>query len=300
MPHDDILPDAAEISFYREHGWYASRKIFTEGEIEAASEAVHAFYDGHRDRPLPPQLKLEPFQNWTPGMDSGRLRSNDHIVMQSDVIREFALKPLVGEVAGILAQTDEVRLFNSSLVYKPPTNAEVSAQVGWHVDRAYWQTCTSEKMLTAWIPLHDCDENMGTITMVDGSHRWAESESLGKLRNGRTFATDDVESLEWRLRKAGHSFVTNPIKLRKGEVSFHHCLTFHGSGPNRSTNPRISIIVHLQDSENEYRPAFTDDGIPISYHADAMCRKSQIGYPDYTDPDVFPVLWQAASVSAPA
>ena len=44
----------------------------------------------------------------------------------------------------------------------------------WHIDKHYWQTCTSEKMLTAFIPFHDCGEEMGTITMVDGSNNWKE------------------------------------------------------------------------------------------------------------------------------
>jgi len=51
---------------------------------------------------------------------------------------------------------------------------EPSNIVPWHFDAHYWASCTSQNMLTAFIPFHDCDEEMGTITMVDGSHEWEE------------------------------------------------------------------------------------------------------------------------------
>jgi ectoine hydroxylase-related dioxygenase (phytanoyl-CoA dioxygenase family) len=33
--------------------------------------------------------------------------------------------------------------------------------------------------------------------------------------------------------------------MKAGEVSVHHVLTFHGSGPNMSDRPRRSLAVHL-------------------------------------------------------
>ena len=35
--------------------------------------------------------------------------------------------------------------------------------------------------------------------------------------------------------------------LPAGGVSLHHCLTFHGSHANTSTNARCSLAVHLRD-----------------------------------------------------
>ena len=73
-----------------------------------------------------------------------------------------------------------------------PTN-----RVPWHMDRHYWQTCTSDRMLTAFIPFHDCDERMGTITMVDGSHRWTEIPGDDSTRH---FAQRDGNELEELLQ----------------------------------------------------------------------------------------------------
>jgi ectoine hydroxylase-related dioxygenase (phytanoyl-CoA dioxygenase family) len=33
--------------------------------------------------------------------------------------------------------------------------------------------------------------------------------------------------------------------LKAGQVSFHHSLTFHGSGPNLSDQPRRCVILHM-------------------------------------------------------
>jgi hypothetical protein len=52
-----------------------------------------------------------------------------------------------------------------ALPVRPPNPAEPSNLVPWHVDKHYWQTTTSDRMLTAFIPFHDCDEHMGTIGM---------------------------------------------------------------------------------------------------------------------------------------
>lgn len=35
-------------------------------------------------------------------------------------------------------------------------------------------------------------------------------------------------------------------------MSFHHCKTIHGSGPNTAGEPRRAITIHLQPGDNRY------------------------------------------------
>jgi ectoine hydroxylase-related dioxygenase (phytanoyl-CoA dioxygenase family) len=177
-------------------------------------------------------------------------------------------------------------------VHKPPHVEGDHVRIGWHADHAYWQTSTSHEMLTAWIALHDCDEEMGSITMLDGSHRWPSSPLVDELRRGRTFVCDDVGELERRLASLGQPLEQVPVRVRKGQVSFHHCLTFHGSGINRTDRPRITLTVHMQDEQNRYRPAQDADGKPFVYRNDTVCRRLPSGEPDYHDPDICPVIWR--------
>src|SRR3712207_6379804 len=100
--------------------------------------------------------------------------------------------PGIGAFAAALAGAARVRLWHDQLLYKP---AGPAANVGWHANRQYWLTCSSTEMLTCWVPFHDCDERMGGVTFVAGSHRWPEQRGLdffdADLAAGETaFAAD--------------------------------------------------------------------------------------------------------------
>jgi ectoine hydroxylase-related dioxygenase (phytanoyl-CoA dioxygenase family) len=40
-----------------------------------------------------------------------------------------------------------------------------------------------------------------------------------------------------------------PWPVRKGEVSFHHSMTWHGSHENRSDRPRRAIALHFMTGD---------------------------------------------------
>jgi ectoine hydroxylase-related dioxygenase (phytanoyl-CoA dioxygenase family) len=295
MNAQDLLPLPADVEFYNDHGWWITSKIFSDEQIDEALESARRYYAGQRDSELPAPIKR--YLNWTPDQAERRLAKDDYVVLQSTVLRGIGLAPAVGAIAACLARTDEVRLFSSSLIHKPPTVGGDAARVGWHVDRAYWQTCTSEDMLTAWIPLHDCDAEMGTITMIDRSHRWPSSPAVEALRAGTEFISDDVSAVERRMGELGLAIEKVPMSLAKGQMSFHNCRTFHGSDVNRSRSPRISLTVHLQDERNDYRLAQKPSGEPIVHNTDLLVRRLPAGQPDYRDPRVCPVVWPTGTAA---
>lgn len=275
----------ADVAFYEEHGWHIADDVFTDAEIDALMDAAERYWAGERDTELD-LSHLGAHLDWKPG-DDDKLRLNDFAAQQLSALGDTVLKPRLGQIAAGLARTSEVRLFNSSLIYKPPG----PAVVGWHNDKAYWPTCSSTNMLTAWIPLHDCPEEMGPLTMLDGSHRWPTDGALERLRKGKTFLSPDPEQVAADLRSVGLGFDERRMALRRGQVSFHHCLTFHGSAPNVSDRPRIVLVLHLQDADNAYVPAVAEDGEPLVYKHDPIARRDAEGRPDYTDPVLCPRLW---------
>ena len=145
-------------------------------------------------------------------------------------------------------------------------------------------------MLTAFIPFHDCDEEMGTITMVDGSHRWKEIG--GDDSTSRHFADRDRSELEDMLAENAaynQSEVQKvPVNIPKGHISFHHCRTYHGSGYNVSDRPRRAISLHLQDRTNQWRPFVLSNGDRVVYNNDVLVRADAQDHPDYTDPAFSP------------
>ena len=291
IEQQDLLPTEADVEWYATHGWYLSKKLFTDDEVDRLVAASEAFYAGARSRRLPQRPSTLAY--WEPS-DGPVQRHHDYIHYESDEIAEILRKPIIGAVAAKLAEATEIRIFQTTLIYKPPRPEEPTNVVPWHFDRHYWQTCTSERMLTAFIPFHDCDEQMGTITMVDGSHLWKEIG--GDDTTTRHFAHRDPSDLE-RLLQENAEFNNSevrkiPIVIPKGHMSFHHCRIYHGSGGNLSDRPRRAVSVHLQDGANAYRPVTLSDGTELKYNHDYLVRRTAEGMPDYADPEFCPVIWK--------
>lgn len=278
-----LLPTDEEVASYQEHGWFRSKKIIPDDAIEAAIRGAERHWAGERDWALPEGIK---FADWKPS-DGGAIRNSEYTALQNREIRALIALPIIGAIAARLASTPVIRLWDDQLISKPTSTGSSGPVVGWHTDRAYWMTCTSEEMLTAWIPLQDTPEEMGPVTYIDGSHLWPETEGL------RTFNSQDMESLEGRFGGADTRSLRRVMAMERGQVSFHHSRMIHGSDVNRGAVPRMSIALHMQDDSNRYRTFLNEDGVAWHITNDDLARKGPDGQPDYTDPAVFPVLWSA-------
>jgi len=287
-----LLPSDEDVAFYAKHGWYLTKKLFSDTEIDELLSATDRYYAGERDRRLP--VRPPRLAYWEPGHGDVQ-RHNDYVHYESDGIAKILLKPLIGAVAARLAAASEIRVFQSTLIFKPPVPNEPSNIVPWHFDKHYWASSSSERMLTAFIPFHYCDEELGTITMVDGSHRWDEVGADDSTT--RHFAERDRDQLEDMLTaNAAHNGETVnkiPMIIPKGHMSFHHCRIYHGSGPNRGDRPRRAISFHLQDGDNAFREFPLSDGSHAFYNHDSLVRRTPDGHPDYSDQDFCPTLWRS-------
>ena len=276
----DLLPTDEDVAEYQARGFYLSRKIFTDEEIDAALAGSERFYAGQYEEPPLPGL-----DRFRPGGDYGsKLRKNDYSTFFVPDLAHLVHHPLIGAIAARLAGTPQIRLWHDQLLYKPMDGEGVKANVGWHTDRGYWKTCSSSNMLTAWIPFHDCTQEMGTITMIDGSQHWPDNtERLD-------FFMHDLNALEQNFVTGGREVRKIPMNMLKGQVSFHHCLVIHGSGPNFSGQPRRSIAVHLQDASNHYQEYRHGNG-SLAHHCNDELARQVNGVPDYADPVLCPVLF---------
>jgi Phytanoyl-CoA dioxygenase (PhyH) len=278
-----LLPSDEDVATYRERGWYIAPKVLSDEVIDRATLGAERHWAGQRDWPLP---ITEGFKDWKPG-DPDTIRVGEIIALQNREVRALVEQPIIGAIAARLAGTPEIRLWESELIQKPPQARDPNAAVGWHTDRAYWMTCTSVDMLTAWIPFHDCPREMGPLMVVDESHRWAELEH-DRLRE---FRNPDLTGMEERLLHDHPNATKTSMVLEKGQMSFHNSLTLHASDFNLSDRPRLSLALHLQDGANRYRKHYNEDGELWHVVADRMCRSTPDGDPDYSDPAVCPVLW---------
>lgn len=277
-------PTNADLRFYRKHGYWVSPVVLDDGLLDEAAAGMEDIFAGRYDDPGPTRDGRR-LVEWKPE-DGDVLRKTGGASFRSRRVAPLARSPLLARVACIFSGTGGVRLWHDQVLYKPADADTVSGNVGWHTDRHNWRSSTSEEMLTVWIPLHDVDEACGGITFVDGSNRLdLESDDFD-------FYDRDLSRLD-RSRSAELlklPRVTPPLK--KGQFTVHHSRTVHGSGPNRSGSPRRSVVIHYQPIDNRYREVRLADGTVYADPNDSLCRLLD-GQPDYTDPELFPVLYVA-------
>lgn len=276
------LPSADDVTGYHRKGWYVSPPIIPGPLLDRALAGVRRYYAGERDARLP---ETASYFDWTP-FDGETMRTNGYLALQIEEIWSLVSLPIVAAIAARLAGARSIRLFHDRLIYKPHDLDPSQTVIGWHTDRRYWRTCTSTNMLTAWVPLAGYDLETGPLFAIDGSHRWPHNDDI------RAFSKAPLEDLELEIESHGQSLRKTPLILGPGQVSFHNCLTIHGSPPNRGKRPRVALSIHLQDGANRYRRFINRKGRPSLHINDTLCRKTSAGLPDYADPEVFPTLWQ--------
>ena len=161
--------------------------------------------------------------------------------------RLLYLKPVV-EAISQLAHHGDIQIWHDQIQYKPPHHGGIN---NWHQDAPYWPVLKPETPVTAWIALDDVDESNGCMWMVPGSHKWGNNVKMIE------------KTPEEEFFKVGRDFVPpadaqiNAVKIipwpvKKGEVSFHHSMTWHGSHKNNSERPRRAIALHFMTGDARF------------------------------------------------
>ncbi len=128
-----------------------------------------------------------------------------------------------------------VRLWHDQVFVKP---ARHGGAVIWHQDYSYWTRTVPVAHLTCWIGLDDSTVENGCIHYVPKSHNW-------DLLPRESFTNEMDKALDLLTPEQLRDFKPVPIELKKGECSFHHPLTLHGSFANSSDRPRRAAIVNV-------------------------------------------------------
>jgi ectoine hydroxylase-related dioxygenase (phytanoyl-CoA dioxygenase family) len=275
----DIFPTAEDVAFYRRCGYWISPPILGATVLDAAERGMRRHHTGDVDRELPSDP--DGIWGWRPE-DGDVLRKNDYASLRVSELADLVRQPVIAACAARLAGVPEIRLWHDQLLYKPPARDGATANVGWHTDRHYWRSCSSLEMLTAWVPFHDIGESHGPLMFVPGSHQWSDEADL-------SFFDQDLSSID--RYAAHHDLRVVTVTLARGQVSFHHCKTIHGSGPNHSAEPRRALAIHLQPGDNRNTTTRNPDGTVAAHNNDRLVASLPDGRPDYADPAVCPGLW---------
>ncbi|MBO0603310.1 phytanoyl-CoA dioxygenase family protein [Sporosarcina sp. E16_3] len=272
MIKTQVLPTKEDVAFFEENGYWVAPKIISDERLELLRERMESIYDGKYES------GKEPFSNWKKE-DGPGLRKSDNVHWADHVYRELATDEMIGSIAAELMKSNAIRLWHDQLLYKPGQLGTKTANVGWHQDYTYWQCADKPSLLTAWVAFDDVDLSNGCMQVVPRSNQWG-------LLNENNFFEQDMKSQEKNMNiPDGETFKQVPLVMKAGQVSFHHALTLHGSGPNNTDKPRRSIAIHMMTADTCYKKGEFSDG-----HMNVSLLNGQDG--DLFAGEYFPIMFQ--------
>ena len=109
--------------------------------------------------------------------------------------------------------------------------------VGMHQDLTYWGMGEIDNLVTAWLALSIVNEKSGCMDFVKGSHK------NKILPHTDTQNKHNILSRSQEINVKVKDGDKTPIILQPGQMSLHHGLMIHGSGPNISDDRRIGVAI---------------------------------------------------------
>ena len=157
----------------------------------------------------------------------------DGMQVVSPAADRIARHPAVLDVVESVIGPD-LMVWTCEMLVKEPQSPKMLTM---HQDHRYWGFGSSGDQVTAWIALSEVTAANGAMRFVPGSHL------LGDVDHHDTFGADNILSRGQEIT-IGHDPADEVVvALHPGELSLHHGLMFHGSGPNGSDVRRIGIAI---------------------------------------------------------
>jgi ectoine hydroxylase-related dioxygenase (phytanoyl-CoA dioxygenase family) len=247
-----------QISFFNENGFLPGVKMLDEDQVEFlrseladVADTTHPshelYYEFHSNESTDPSTIL--FH----ALGAWRIGPGFHDVLWNPRFL-VAASQLLGNVP--------VRFWHDQLFWKP---AKKGGVVAWHQDYSYWTRTKPVAHLTCWCGLDDATKENGCLQYIAGSQRW------GLLP--KTVLAGDIAGIKDFLNDEQKKQFENPqyAEVKAGEAIFHHSLTLHGSGENKSDKPRRAFVINafadgvISDSNEPML-----DGVPIVNKGEKM------------------------------
>ncbi len=173
-------------------------------------------------------------------------RANFHIV--SAAAARIAHEPdILDAVESIIGP--DILCWMTELIVKEAHSTKI---LTIHQDLTYWGLDGADDLVTAWVALSPATAANGAMQFVRGSHH------RGQISHRDTYDDDNLLSRgqEVAVDYDPADVVTN--ELDAGEMSLHHGLMFHGSGPNTTADRRVALVMRYVSPAVSQRVGPTD------------------------------------------
>ncbi|MEM6373116.1 MAG: phytanoyl-CoA dioxygenase family protein [Pseudomonadota bacterium] len=128
----------------------------------------------------------------------------------------------------------DILIYSTEFFIKEPNIRQI---VSMHQDLTYWGMGAVDGLVTAWIALSPATPDSGCMDFVAASHKNAI------LEHEDSFDPNNLLSCGQEVNVDVQDADKTAIEIHAGQMSLHHGLTIHGSGPNRTEDRRIACVV---------------------------------------------------------
>lgn len=220
---------------YRDDGFLFPIDVMTADEAHALRAELETL---EADYATAPDALPRPFHRY--------LRSNAHYVtpLAAGIVRHPAILDAVESVLG-----RDLLVWGCDFFIKEAGSTSI---VSWHQDLTYWGFGETSDQVTAWLALSDVTEASGCMRFVKGTHK----QPIVPHRD--TFAEENLLSRGQEIAVDVDEADATMIELKPGQMSLHHGLMFHASGPNTSNDRRIGVAVRYLNPNAQQKVAARD------------------------------------------
>jgi non-heme Fe2+,alpha-ketoglutarate-dependent halogenase len=206
------LLTAEQVARYRNDGFH-----FPVGVLSAAEAR------SYRNR-------LEEQERALGGPLSGNMRHKVHLLFTwaNELARHPTILDAVEDVIG-----PDILCWSTTFFTK---EARSPSFVSWHQDATYWGLSTDD-VITAWVAFADAPVESGAMKFWPGSHLKKQIEHRD------TFDMDNLLTRGQEIAVDVPAGEGVDVALKAGEMSLHHVLLAHGSGPNTTGDRRIGYAI---------------------------------------------------------
>jgi len=215
-----------QIDFYVKYQYIKLKQVFDVDTLQFFNELISAQVDkmnqvttALEDRTTYGKAFLQLFNLWT----------------ENELVKSFVSSKRIAKIAADLMQVDGVRLYHDQALFKEAGGGITP----WHADQYYWPL-SSDKTVTAWIPLQATPLEMGPLEFSAASHAIVEGREL-------EIGDQSEEVLQKKLRVTDFQHIIEPFDV--GEVSFHSGWVFHRAGANRTNEMRKVMTIIYMDRD---------------------------------------------------
>ena len=215
-----------QISFYQENKFIKIKQVLDKPTINYFNEVISRKVNELKEEDVPMDKRstygkafIQLMNLWT--MD--------------EEIKKLIFSKRIAQIAADLMQVEGVRLYHDQALYKEAGGGITP----WHADQYYWPL-TTDKTITAWIPLQATPLEMGPLEFSAKSHQIVEGRELA-------ISDESENKIQKRLRVTDFPHVIEPFDV--GEISFHSGWVFHRAGANSTDEVRKVMTIIYMDKD---------------------------------------------------